>query len=27
MKSPFYWHIDKKGRWRFGNYWITDFLA
>ena len=27
MKNPFYWHIAKDGYWRFGDYWITDFLG
>ena len=27
MKNPFYWHLDKKRGWCFGDYWITNFLG
>ena len=25
--NPFYWHKDKKGYWRFGDYWVTDIVG
>ena len=25
--NPFYWHQGRDGHWRFGDYWITDFLG